>query len=67
MTIEEFHKVLLCIVYGSSEIFNKEIVKKDVNCHTCPYREICDKVISVYFEHIKRQPDSSAPLLNSES
>jgi hypothetical protein len=51
MTIEEFHKVLLCIVYGSSEIFNQEFIKHNIDCLNCPYKAICDKVINVYFQN----------------
>ncbi len=51
MTIEEFHKVLLCIVYGSSEIFNQEFIKHNIDCLNCPYKAICDKVIDVYFQN----------------
>lgn len=51
MTIEEFHRILLCIVYGSSEIFNHEFIKYDINCLNCPYKQICDEIINIYFQN----------------
>lgn len=51
MTLDEFHRILLCIVYGSGEVFNREFTVYNINCLNCPYKEICDKVVEIYFEN----------------
>ncbi len=63
MTLEEFHKVLLCIVYGGGEIFNREFTLHNINCLNCPYKEICDEVIRIYFKN-KAKSFSIAPESN---